>query len=134
MEKLGLDGVRVDADYQLTVEDAAAVADHDIVIFADAAVDGDGPFYFRRIEPRRAGGFSSHSVEPAEVLGLARELFGAATEGYVLGIRGYEFNEFDERLSPAAGANLGKALKFMTSALITRDFTEMMAPATVVAS
>ena len=46
-------GVTVDADYQLTVEDAAAVAEHDVVVFADAAVDGPEPFYFRA---GRAGG------------------------------------------------------------------------------
>ena len=41
--------VTVDANYQLTVEDAAEVAKYDLVIFADADVAGPEPFWVRRI-------------------------------------------------------------------------------------
>jgi len=113
-------GVTVDADYQLTVEDAAAVAAHGAVVFADASVDGAEPFFFRAVEPAGAGpSFSSHSVEPAEVLGMARALFGARTRGYALGIRGYAFDEFGERLSERAEANLAAALRFLAPRLRT---------------
>ena len=46
-------------------------------------------------------------------MGLAVDLFGAKTKGYILGIRGYEFNEFGERLSERAQANLEAALLFI---------------------
>ena len=110
-------GVTVDSDYQLTVEDAEAVARHEVVVFADAAVGGSEPFYFRRTHPRGAPGFSSHGVEPGEVLALAEALFGARPEAYVLGIRGYAFNEFGEGLSDLAAANLAAAGEFMERVL-----------------
>jgi hydrogenase maturation protease len=107
-------GVTVDADYQLLVEDAAAVAEYDVVIFADAAVAGREPFSFRRIEPADGGiEFSSHSLEPAAVMALARDMFGSKARAYALGIRGRAFNEFGERLSQEAQANLEAAETFL---------------------
>ena len=122
IEKLAVPGVTVDPDYQLTVEDAEAVARHEVVIFADADTTGPAPFSFRRLQPERALSFTSHSVDPKALLGLARDLFGAETEAYVLGIRGYEFNEFDERLSPRARANLVEAVAFIEPILRSNRF------------
>jgi hydrogenase maturation protease len=95
-----------------------------VVIFADASVNGAEPFYFKRIEPKSDLSFSTHSIQPESVLALAVELFGAAAQAYVLGIRGYDFNEFGQRLSQKAGQNLQEAVKFITSAVENRDFTE----------
>ena len=126
IEALGLPGVTVDADYQLTVEDAADVAKHETVVFADADVNGPEPFSMRRIHPGITRvSFSSHSVAPEAVLSLARELFKAEPQGYVLGIRGYAFDEFGERLSEKAKANLAAAATFLESALRRREFTEV---------
>jgi hydrogenase maturation protease len=117
-----LPDVTVDADYQLTVEDAAAIAEHDVVVFVDAAVKGTEPFYFLPVAPSPEVSFSTHSISPASLLGLVRDVFQRATPGYVLGIRGYEFNEFGERLSPRAAANLDRAREFLGRVLQTRDF------------
>jgi len=106
-------GLTIDANYLLTVEDAHSVAAHDVVIFADASVNGPEPFTFHRIAPAAALSFSSHSNTPEAILGLAHELFGARTRGYVLGIRGYRFDEFGEELSPAARANLDEAVRLV---------------------
>jgi hydrogenase maturation protease len=116
---LALPGVTAESDYQLGVEDAAAVAAHEAVVFADASVSGPEPFAFRPVQPAAAEriGFSTHSVEPAAVLALARDLFHARTRGYALGIRGYRFNEFGERLSDQAKANLAAALRFLVPVL-----------------
>lgn len=113
MEDWSVEGLTVDADYQLTIEDADDVARHDIVIFADAAVDGREPFYVEEVQPKEALSFSSHSVEPSVLLHMARTLFHASTRAYILGIRGYEFNEFGEGLSSRATANLEKAIAYM---------------------
>ncbi|MEW6249018.1 MAG: hydrogenase maturation protease [Planctomycetota bacterium] len=129
LEQLKLPDVTVDADYQLTVEDADACARHDVVVFIDAAVDGPEPFVFRRIEPGPVVMFSSHSATPEGVLKLTEELFHEEPEAYVLGIRGYEFNEFDENLSERAAANLAAALAFITPVLRARDFARHAAPA-----
>ena len=109
----GLPEVTVDCDYQLMVEDSATVAEDDAVIFADASLSGREPFFFERLEAGGGLGFSSHSMEPAAVLALARDLFGAAPVGYALGVRGYEFDAFGERLSGRAQANLQAALRFL---------------------
>jgi hydrogenase maturation protease len=122
LEALGLPGVTVDSDYQLTVEDAAQVAAHDVVIFVDAHVSCAPPFVFLRLQPRPSASFSSHSVRPDAVLGLAHTLFGGHTEGYVLGIRGHAFNEFGEHLSPEARANLDAACDFLVASLTTHEF------------
>ena len=113
VEKLGIPGLTVDSDYQLTVEHAADAAECDAVIFADAAVSGPEPFGFREIQPTQATpGFSSHALEPEDVLALARTMFGARTRGFALGIRGYRFDEFGETLSDEARKNLVAAVSF----------------------
>lgn len=127
IEAMQVPGVSVDSDYQLTVEDAKAAADHEVVVFADADMAGPEPFSFRRVEPVAALSFSSHSVSPGTVVGLARELFGSDVRGYVLGIRGYEFNEFGESLSPRAKANLAEAIRFMERTLRHDEWAEIHA-------
>jgi len=122
--------VRVECNYQLSVEDAEAVAEHDVAIFVDAATGGSRAFYFRQLEPAAHCGFSTHSVTPAAVLGLAHDLFAARTVGYVLGIRGYRFNAFGEGLSPEAQANLSAAVVFLRDALRHGDFAKAAASAT----
>lgn len=117
LEDLDLPRVTTDSDYQLTVEDAAAVAEHDVAIFVDADVSGPEPFWFDRIEPDGSLGFSSHSVSPQKLLDMASELLDGDTRGYILGIRGYEFNEFGERLSDGARENLTAAVEFIVEAV-----------------
>jgi hydrogenase maturation protease len=113
VESLALPGVTVQADYQLCLEDSEAAARHDVVIFADAATSGAGPFSFQRVEPAPCLGFSTHALQPEAVLGFARQLFGARTNGYTLGIRGYAFNEYGESLTDQARANLAAAVAFI---------------------
>lgn len=127
LQALALPGVRVEANYQLAVEDAATAAAHAVVIFADAAVCGPEPFTFRPVVPHLELSFSSHSLSPEGVLALAEQLFGTAPEGYVLALRGYEFNEFGEYLSPGAQANLAAALQFMLTVLPPRSFASAAA-------
>jgi len=122
LEQAGLPGVTVEADYQLAVEDAHALADHDVVVFVDASLEAAEPFSFRRIEPKPGAHFSSHIVEPEGVLALAHELFGATTAAYVLGIRGYVFDQFGETISEQAQANLAAALAFLRRVIVDGSF------------
>jgi hydrogenase maturation protease len=124
MEERAPAAVTIDADYQLTVEHAEAAARHEVVVFADAAAAGPEPFRFERVRPVRGVSFSTHSLEPSGVLGLAEELFDARTAAYVLGIRGYEFDEFREGLSPRAAQNLAAAVTFFAAALRDRSFDD----------
>jgi hydrogenase maturation protease len=118
------ENVTVDANYLLTVEDAATVAEHDVVIFADASVNCEEPFTFKPVTPKTTNTFSSHSVEPEMVLGFSRDLFKAKTKGYALAIRGYEFDEFGEKLSSRAQGNLTDAAEFLSGLLKTRNFDQ----------
>ncbi len=115
-------GVTLDSDYQLNVEDANLVAVHDLVVFVDAAVSGPEPYSFRPVEPQTELSFSTHSVSPAGVLGLARDTFGRCPRAFVLGIRGYAFNEFGEALSAKAQLNLRAALDFFLELLRDENF------------
>ena len=82
IERQDLPEVTVEYDYQLTVENADAVARHDIVIFADADTAGPEPFWLRRLEAAGGGvSFSTHSVRPEGVLALAEQLFGPPPKG-----------------------------------------------------
>lgn len=124
MEKLQLELVTVDSNYQLAVEDAAVIAEHDFVVFADADVSGPEPFYFERVIPRSHMSFSSHSISADALMAMAADLLSSTAEAYMLGIRGYEFNEFGEKISPKAKENLDAALTFMKKALVDRDFAK----------
>lgn len=117
IEKLGIDGITVDSNYQLTVEDAAEIAKHDAVIFVDASLNGEEPFTFTEIEPSKDPKMDSHSMEPDSLMGLTKELFNSETTGYILGIRGYSFEMFNETITKKALENLENALNFLTPVL-----------------
>lgn len=123
-----VEGVTVDSDYQLVVEDAADAARHQTVIFIDADVAADPPFSFRAVAPDGAIGFSSHSASPEGIMALAKELFHSPVKGYILGIRGYAFEMFEERLTPQAEENKKAAVAFILNVLKTRDFAQQAAP------
>ncbi len=127
VELLALPGVTVQSDYQLCLEDAEAAARYEVVIFADAAASGAEPFSFRRVEPVFGLGFATHSLQPEVVVGLARQLFGARTDGYALGIRGYAFNDYQESLTDRARANLAAAVAFVQRVCEQGSFFELAA-------
>lgn len=129
IEAAGIPDVDVDANYQLTVEDAAEIGRYSAVVFADAAVEGPAPFSFSSIDDSGVGrlGWTSHSVTPVQVVALARDLFGCKVPAYVLGIRGYQFGELDEVLSSAAKENLAAAVAFAKNALVERGFEGYLA-------
>ena len=124
IEEASMKGLTVEADYQLAVENAIDVSEHDIVIFADAAVKGREPFFFKEIRSRSPMSLSSHSVSPEAVLFFAERMFHAKTRAYVLGIRGYKFNGYEERLSEGAKENLEEAFHFMVNLVQSGNFTE----------
>ena len=112
--RLGLD-LTVDSNYQLAAEDAETLSRHDQVVLVDATTDGPEPFGFERLQSEPDWSISTHSISPGALLALTREAFGREPECFVLGIRGYQFEHFTEDLTPAARANLEKALVFFQS-------------------
>lgn len=113
IESLDLAGVTVDAAYQLNIEDAAAVADHDMVVLVDAAVKGSEPFSVRRVTPAADITFTSHLVSAESILAISQDSFGKVPECWLIGIRGYEFDLY-EVISEKAERNLAAAFSFIT--------------------
>jgi len=118
LDACAIKGVSVETDYQLVVEHAHEIAQHDYVIFADAAMTGTAPFSFNEIpifvnQPK----FHSHSLSPEAAMFIARTMFGAKTKGYLLGIRGYDYDGFGEGISERAKENLEAATRFIMGLL-----------------
>jgi hydrogenase maturation protease len=99
-------GVDVESDYQLAIEHAQQVADHDLVIFADADASAGAPFRLRRVRPEPAPSFTSHAVSPGAVLALADRCFGRRPEAWLLGLHAADLRSFREGLSPEGEAAL----------------------------
>ena len=117
LEKLKLESVAVESDYQLRVEDAPAVAESALLVFVDAAAAGEEPFSFSRVTPRPGLDYTTHSLGPGQLLGLAEEVFGRSPESYLLAIRGYSFDLFEEGLTERAQVNLEAASDFLADFL-----------------
>ena len=109
IEALALPGLTVDIDYQLTVDHAALIAAHDLVIFADAAIGLGRPFRFDPLTASPPESLGSHQVSPQAALALAALLFGRAPTAHVLAIAGEAFGEVHEGLSLPARRNLDLA-------------------------
>lgn len=130
VDALGLPCLAVESGYQLQIEDAPRLAAFDRVWFIDADRCGDAPFRVRRVEPEAGGiGFTSHGFSPGRLLALARDLFGGAPEAWLMGIRGYDFDEFGEGLSPQAQSNLADAVAFARDAFAADGGERYAAPA-----
>lgn len=121
VEAYGLNGVTVEIDYQLTVDHAALIADHDIVVFADAMMGLATAFRFSETGTAMPETLGSHQVTPEAALALARLLFGRAPPGWMLAIAGQDFGEVKEGLSLCARDNLGLATTFLRGWLAQRS-------------
>ncbi|WP_299816038.1 hydrogenase maturation protease [uncultured Roseibium sp.] len=115
MAARGLPGLDVDTDYQLVAEHALTVSGHDLVVFADAEINGEKAFSFREVSPGAPEVLGSHSLVPETVLALCETLYGASPRAFVLGISGYDYGEVKEGLSDKAAANLAEAEMFFLS-------------------
>jgi hydrogenase maturation protease len=103
------EGVDVEAAFQPGIEHAAAVAEHDWVLFVDAAAEGRAPCEVRRVEPMPKAAFSTHVVDLGSILAIAEESFGMRTPAWLLAVRGYDFGMAEE-LSAGAALNLNASL------------------------
>ena len=102
-----------------------AVAAHEYkypyAIFVDASLDGPAPWSLQELEPVHRAQFSTHLLDPASVLGLAHGVFGSRTRGFLLGIRGYEFNQYEERISSGGRVHLLDAVRFLREVVERQD-------------
>jgi hydrogenase maturation protease len=113
IERLGWPNVTVSDNYQLNIEDAIDVSEHDVVWFVDAAKTGPEPYAVHAVAPVAEIEFTSHLVRPEAVLAIARQCYGKTPLAFLLAVRGYDF-AFVEELTPAATDNLCCALAMLT--------------------
>ena len=112
----GYDTIDADSNYQLNIEDAYALNEYDVVIYADASIEDIDSFILDKIEPQLNTNFSMHSVSPAFVIGVCKELYNEIPDSYLLHIKGYEW-EFMTDMSEKAKRNLEEASVFLKNKL-----------------
>jgi hydrogenase maturation protease len=113
IDRLGWSNITAYDNYQLNVEDALEVAEHDVVWFVDATKAGPSPYDVRDLSPAPTIEFTSHIVRPEAILAIARQYYGKTPQAFLLAIRGYQF-EFVEELTARAADNLRVALTMLT--------------------
>lgn len=108
----GLDGVSFENNYQLNIEDAEAISNQDLVIFADASEEEIDDFCFSKVDGSGKLSFTTHAASPGYIVKLCNELFNKEPSVYLLHIKGYEW-EFKEEISPGALINLDRAVEYL---------------------
>ncbi len=118
-----LSGIEFDNNYQLNIEDADAISNQDLVIFADASEEEIDDFCLSVVDGTGTLSFTTHAASPGYILKLCQELFQKDPRVLLLHIKGYEW-EFREGLSSRAVENLEAAFLFMAN-LLERPETAM---------
>jgi len=109
-----LENIFTDSNYQLNIEDAANIADNDIVIFADASQENIEDIDYTIVEPSAEINFTMHTCSPSFVLHLCKNIYDKIPKTYLLHIKGYEW-ELKEGLTNNAEKNLRKAFDFIVN-------------------
>jgi hydrogenase maturation protease len=116
VESWNLSGVKTSINYQLNIEDAADVAESDLVIFVDASVKAGEPFDFYRAFPAEKSSFTTHSMEPESILALCLQVYHKEPPAFILGVRGEEF-ELAEGITDRGTENYKQAELFLRELL-----------------
>lgn len=111
-----LNEIRFDNNYQLNIEDAEAISNQDLVIFADASEEDIPDFCLSVVDGTSKVAFTTHAASPGYILNLCQELFQKDPLVLLLHIKGYEW-EFKEGLSLRAAENLEHAFEYMKDIL-----------------
>ena len=108
--------IEFDNNYQLNIEDAAAIAQKDLVIFADASEENIEDFCLSRVDGSSKVSFTTHAASPGYIVQLCKELFQKNPVVFLLHIKGYQW-AFQEGLSEQAEKNLEQAVEYMKTIL-----------------
>ncbi len=108
-EQWNVPGVRVVSDYQLNVEHAADLAESELALFIDAALDAAEPWELRPVQPLNLNDFTTHAMLPETVMETCRKVYGSPPPAFVLAVRGENFElgaepsaAFQRRIDSAA--------------------------------
>jgi hydrogenase maturation protease len=114
-----LGGVEITWRHQLTPELAADFKDAALVVLIDVnAVAPAGAVSVMRLDPTpSSAAASSHHVDPGELLGLARELWGAAPAVFVVSAGAATF-ELGDGLSPEVERALPEVVEAVVAIVV----------------
>ena len=120
IKEKGYQNIAFDSNYQLNIEDADTISEHDIVFFVDASMEQLESFSITEVEHSNAQvEFTMHAISPGVVLSLCEQIYNKVPQTYLIHIKGFEWElEFDKGLTPKAEDNLQNALKFMQGKLL----------------
>lgn len=104
--------IEVDSNYQLNIEDASNISEHDIVYFIDASKEDIDSFIIEEVSPSVKVEFTTHSASPGFILDLCHKIYRKYPQVYLLHIKGYEW-EFMEEMTEKAKNNLEQAFQFL---------------------
>ena len=106
LEAAGLAQVTAIEEYQLQIENALDLDDHDLALFIDAGTGTPPPFSFYEIEADRQIAHSTHALAPETVLAVYEQVQRKTPPpAFVLCVRGEQF-ELGADLSDAAAVHL----------------------------
>ncbi|KAA6464471.1 hydrogenase maturation protease [Acidobacteria bacterium AB60] len=113
--------VHIISRQQWTPDLAADLAGAETVLFLDCSVESiPGEIKLRAIEPAQLKpGIATHHTGAAELLALARELYGAAPRNSLLLTIGAGSTEFGETFSPVVAAAMPEVQRLLRDTLST---------------
>lgn len=111
-----LEGFSFDSNYQLNIEDAEAISDKDLVIFADASIENLEDFALTAVDSSTKVAFTSHAASPGYIVDLCKQLYNKIPATYLMHIKGYQW-AFREGISEKAQNNLGLAVAHLKARL-----------------
>ncbi|MBN2289895.1 MAG: hydrogenase maturation protease [Candidatus Glassbacteria bacterium] len=123
VESWSLPGIKTTINYQLNIEDAADVAESDLVIFVDASVKAGAPFDFYQAAAAAKSRFTTHAMEPESVLALCRQVYHKEPPAFILGVRGESF-ELAEGISEPGKKHCQQAERFLRDLLNSDSLLE----------
>ncbi len=121
LDAAGLAQVTAIEEYQLQIENALDLDDHDLALFIDAGTGTPAPFAFYEIEADRRVAHSTHALAPETVLAVYEQVQGRTPPpAFVLCVRGEQF-ELGADLGDAATVHLELAWSRLLSLCGTPD-------------
>ena len=123
IKEKGYQNIAFDSNYQLNIEDADTISEHEIVFFVDASMEQLESFSITEVEHSNAQvEFTMHAISPGVVLSLCEQIYNKVPQTYLIHIKGFEWElEFEKGLTKEAEINLKNALEF-----IQDKFTEII--------
>lgn len=101
--------------HQLTPELAESTSQADLVIFLDAATNGEpGSVRCRPLDAEKGELRLSHHLTPEGILAVCEQLYSAKPSGFLVSVQGKLF-EHGEELSPTAAHAMPRVVELVTN-------------------